>query len=105
MNPFPFIFFLGLVGISALYSAETFLPGLVMELRGHGSDSPDFRLERRAALRVDLGEPPSAFLDPGPFEAVWRGVLCLDKRERLFFSLMAASLRSTFLPEGTNFFS
>ena len=86
MNSLPLIFFLALVGTSALYSAETFLPGLVMELRGHSSDSPDFRLERRAALRVDLGEPPSAFLDLGPFEAVWRGVLCLDKRERLYFS-------------------
>lgn len=60
------------------------LPGVTLELRG--KEGVDYRLERRVALRVDEGEAPSAFLSPGPFEAVWRGVLRLDKRERLYFS-------------------
>ncbi|MFP6892260.1 MAG: hypothetical protein VCA18_00825, partial [Opitutales bacterium] len=38
------------------------------------------------ALRVDKNEPPSAFVDAGPFEAVWRGVILLEKRERINFA-------------------
>ena len=62
------------------------LPGVVLEVRGKASKSIDYRLERRVALRVDKNEPPSAFVDAGPFASVWHGVLLLDKRERINFS-------------------
>ncbi|MBI4603684.1 MAG: ThuA domain-containing protein [Planctomycetes bacterium] len=44
------------------------------------------RLARLAALRVPEGERPSAFLEPGPFEARWEGKLLLEARSRLRFS-------------------
>ena len=54
--------------------------------KAKGSVNTDFRLQRRVALLVEEGTSPTPFLSPGPFEAIWRGMLRLDKRERLYFS-------------------
>ncbi len=90
----PVALLLAVSPILLVFAQEEPLSGVTLELRG--KEGVDYRLERRAALRVDEGEAPSAFLSPGPFEAVWRGVLRLDKRERLYFSFEGfgtASLR------------
>ncbi|MDA0723089.1 MAG: hypothetical protein O3A82_02010 [Verrucomicrobia bacterium] len=75
-----------LVAANFLHADASVLPGVVLELRGKASKFIDYRLERRVALRVDENEPPSAFVDAGPFEAVWRGVILLEKRERINFA-------------------
>ena len=75
-----------LVAANLLWADSSLLPGVVLEIRGKASGFIDYRLERRVALRVDENEPPSAFVDAGPFEAVWRGVILLEKRERINFS-------------------
>jgi cytochrome c553 len=75
-----------LVAANFLHADTSVLPGVVLEIRGKASKSIDYRLERRVALRVDKNEPPSAFVDVGPFEAVWHGVILLEKRERINFA-------------------
>jgi len=75
-----------LVAANFLCADISVLPGVVLEIRGKASKSIDYRLERRVALRVDENEPPSAFVDAGPFASVWHGGLLLDKRERINFS-------------------
>ena len=74
------------VATNFLCADTSVLPGVVLEIRGKASKSIDYRLERRVAIRVDENEPPSAFVDAGPFASVWHGVLLLDKRERINFS-------------------
>ncbi len=75
-----------LVSANFLYADPSVLPGVVLEIRGKASNSIDYRLERRVALRVDKNEPSSAFVDAGPFEAFWSGVILLEKRERINFA-------------------
>jgi cytochrome c553 len=75
-----------LVATNFLHADTSVLPGVVLEIRGKASKSIDYRLERRVALRVDKNEAPSAFVNAGPFESVWRGVILLEKRERINFA-------------------
>ena len=67
-----------LVSANFLYADPSVLPGVVLEIRGKASNSIDYRLERRVALRVDKNEPSSAFVDAGPFEAFWSGVISVS---------------------------
>lgn len=46
----------------------------------------DTRLDRLPALWLKSGEPPTAFLPPGPFATTWTGKLKIAKRQRLIFS-------------------
>ena len=66
----PFFWATILVAANFLHADASVLPGVVLEIRGKASKSIDYRLERRVALRVDKNEPPSAFVDAGPFESV-----------------------------------
>lgn len=81
----------GVAVLAVLYplqAEDAILDGLVVEFRSKAKDSghADFRLQRRVALFVEKGTSPTPFLSPGPFQATWRGVLRLEKRERLYFS-------------------
>ncbi len=75
-----------IVSPSVAQTEEPIASGLVVELRGKGTELSDFRRDRRAALSVEAGGAVSPFVVPGPFEAIWRGALRLEKRERLYFS-------------------
>ena len=68
------------------WADEPTTSGLVVEFRNLKAGTSDFRLDRRPALLVENGEAPTPLLPPGPFEATWRGILRLEKRERLYFS-------------------
>lgn len=46
----------------------------------------DTRTDRMAALSVPAGQPPTPFLNPGKFEAEWKGSIELKERKRLYFS-------------------
>jgi len=55
---------------------EQLAPGLTLRLEAAGlQDARDTRL---AALAVPEGSPPSPFLAPGPFKAVWEGFISVD---------------------------
>ncbi len=49
-------------------------------------EATDVRVDRRPALQVPQGEPPTPFLSPGKFSVVWKGSLELKQRQRLEFS-------------------
>lgn len=62
-------------------------PGLVLQLRGGEEMSvTDARRARLVALSVPEGFPVSPFVPAGPFEAVWKGYLNIDLRDRYHFS-------------------
>ncbi|HZN58925.1 MAG TPA: PA14 domain-containing protein, partial [Planctomycetota bacterium] len=61
--------------------------GLIQTLSGPDGAPADVRVVRLAALRVPVGEPPSAFLDPGPFRSVWEGFLRIEEGGRFRFSV------------------
>lgn len=46
----------------------------------------DTRTDRLPALYIPAGQPPTPFLEAGPFEVTWTGVLDLNDRLRLHFS-------------------
>ncbi len=55
-------------------------PGLVLCFRSVDAAEdtavpPDCRVARLVALRIDPDQPPTPFLEAGPFEAVWTGYL------------------------------
>ncbi len=60
--------------------------GLILTLTDPRSGVTDARVSRLAALGVPEGTCPSPFLDPGPFQAAWRGHLSLDETAELEFS-------------------
>ncbi|MDE2852490.1 MAG: PA14 domain-containing protein [Acidobacteriota bacterium] len=61
--------------------------GLELVLRSNGGDATDARVARLAALYVAEGEPPSPFLDPGSFEATFRGAIELDLNDSFHFAV------------------
>jgi type 1 glutamine amidotransferase/mono/diheme cytochrome c family protein len=60
--------------------------GLVLRLRSLSGGPEDSRVARLAALYVPEGAPPSPFLGPGPFEAVWEGEIEVPRRGQFVFS-------------------
>jgi mono/diheme cytochrome c family protein len=60
-------------------------PGLLVHFTSPGSAQTDVRTSRLAALFVEADEPPTPFLDPGPFEAVWEGILRVDEEDEYRF--------------------
>lgn len=65
-------------------------PGLELVLHSRGGDATDARVARLAALYVLDGEPPSPFLEPGPFEATFRGAIELDLNDSFRFAVRGA---------------
>ena len=55
---------------------EKTVPGLALTLEGGGAS--DARETRLAALYVPAGTPPSSFVPPGPFKALWEGYISVD---------------------------
>ena len=63
------------------------LRGLELVFRSVATGEADVRAARLAALYVPDGQPPSLFLDPGPFEATFRGAVELDLNDRYRFTV------------------
>jgi type 1 glutamine amidotransferase/cytochrome c2 len=61
-------------------------PGLELSLSRVDDGAVDARIARLAALRVESGESPSPFLEPGAFEALWEGSIVIDSGRSLRFS-------------------
>jgi len=57
-----------------------------LNARFQSGDKNDHRIDRLPAIFLNTGEPPSAFLHPGPFQVSWSGKLTLASRQRLIFS-------------------
>ena len=57
-------------------AAEKTASGLAVRFTGGGVS--DARETRLAALYVPAGTPPSPFVPPGPFQAVWEGYVSVD---------------------------
>ncbi len=62
-------------------------PGLELVFRSAATGEEDVRAARLAALYVPDGQPPSLFLDPGPFEATFRGAVELELNDRYRFTV------------------
>ncbi|MYF96753.1 MAG: hypothetical protein F4210_14840 [Holophagales bacterium] len=62
-------------------------PGLALVLRSRASEATDARVARLAALYVPEGEPSSPFLEPGPFEATFRGAIDLELNDSFRFAV------------------
>ncbi len=62
-------------------------PGLALVLRSLDSAATDARVARLLALRVPAGQTASPFLEPGPFEAAFRGAIELDLNDWYRFSV------------------
>jgi mono/diheme cytochrome c family protein len=60
-------------------------PGLLLRLIHIESQSADTRVARLLALHVPLDEPPSPFLELGPFEAAWEGWLEVEVEDAYTF--------------------
>ena len=65
-----------------LNCAQAAEPGLILRL-----GESDARVAPRVALYVREGHPASAFSKPGSVTAVWEGMLNLESRQRLIFTL------------------
>ena len=61
--------------------------GLALVLRSAGNGATDARAARLAALYVPEAAAPGPFLDPGPFEATFRGAIELDLNDSYRFSV------------------
>ena len=61
--------------------------GLELVLRSRDGDAMDARVARLAALYIPEGQPPSPFLEPGPFEATFRGAIELDLNDSFHFAV------------------
>ena len=61
--------------------------GLALVLRSAGSGETDARAARLAALYVPEATAPGPFLEPGPFEATFRGAIELDLNDSYRFSI------------------
>lgn len=59
-------------------------PGLILRF---GETDADARVARQAALFVPAGEPASAYVPAGQVVATWEGILNLESRSRLIFTL------------------
>lgn len=63
-------------------------PGLLQELTAlTRTEQRDQRVVRLPATYVPAGQPPSPWLDPGPFRSTWRGWLKLDLTDDFRFRL------------------
>ena len=62
-------------------------PGLELVLHSRARDATDARVARLAALYVPEGEPSSPFLEPGPFEATFRGAIDIDLNDSFRFAV------------------
>ncbi len=62
-------------------------PGLALVLRSLDSAATDARVARILALHVPEGQTASPFLEPGPFEAAFRGAIELDLNDWYGFSV------------------
>lgn len=62
-------------------------PGLELSLRSLETGTTDTRLARLAALHVPRSQPASPFLDPGPFEATFRGAVEIDLNDSFRFTV------------------
>ncbi|HEV3027496.1 MAG TPA: c-type cytochrome, partial [Planctomycetota bacterium] len=80
---------------------EKTVPGLVLHLAGAGAS--DVRETRLAALYVPLGTPPSSFLPPGPFKALWEGYLSVDLGTDCTFSAIGNGTLSVLIAGKTAF--
>lgn len=65
-------------------------PGLELAFRSAATGETDVRAARLAALYVPDGQPPTPFLDAGPFEATFRGAVELDLNDRYRFTVRGA---------------
>lgn len=72
---------------TATVAADFDRSGLELVLRSNGGDATDARVARLAALYVAEGEPPSPFLDPGSFEATFRGAIEIDLNDSFRFTV------------------
>jgi mono/diheme cytochrome c family protein len=61
-------------------------PGLILEFHDDSGRVVDARVSRMAAIYIPLDQPPTPFLEPGRFTAVWRGELLVPIRDRYTFS-------------------
>ncbi|MCY3929556.1 MAG: hypothetical protein OXG81_14930 [Acidobacteria bacterium] len=61
--------------------------GLELSLRSLETGTVDTRVARLAALHVPRNEPVSPFLDPGPFEATFRGAVEIDLNDSFRFTI------------------
>ncbi len=52
----------------------------------NGGESSDSKTVRLPALEISVGQPVTPFLEPGPFNVVWKGGIELKERRRLYFS-------------------
>jgi mono/diheme cytochrome c family protein len=59
--------------------------GLLVRFKELASQRTDARAARLLALHVPSGEPPTPFLDPGPFEAAWEGWLEIPEEDAYTF--------------------
>ncbi len=67
--------------VSEPISPELKQQGLLVHFTQPGIQSPDTRTSRLASLFVDADEPPTPFLEPGPFEAEWEGILHVTEED------------------------
>ena len=78
-----------LAALEAARSSDQVQRGLELGFRplADSLDAPArfARVARTAALYVESGASPVSGLEPGPFQATWRGTLTLKARERLWF--------------------
>ncbi len=61
--------------------------GLELSLRSLETGTTDTRVARLAALHVPRNQPASPFLDPGPFEATFRGAVEIDLNDSFRFTV------------------
>ncbi|MCC5906943.1 MAG: c-type cytochrome [Balneolaceae bacterium] len=64
---------------------ESKQPGLLVRFTRPGLTQSDVRTSRLAALFVEADASPTPFLDPGPFEAEWEGVLHVAEEDEYQF--------------------
>ncbi|MDP6795977.1 MAG: cytochrome c, partial [Verrucomicrobiota bacterium] len=59
--------------------------GLAVAFQSVSGGLPDHTVRPHFMLYVPVGESPSPFVAPGPFTAVWKGMIHLDLRDRFIF--------------------
>lgn len=59
-------------------------PGVQLSVKTQAGE--DLRVSKRIALAVAKGESPTSLLAAGQYTATWKGLLSIEKRERVYFS-------------------
>jgi cytochrome c2 len=65
--------------------AESDNRGLIIRFHQVQSPDNDSRLSRLLALYISHDEPPTPFLEPGPFQATWEGWIDIDEEDTYTF--------------------